>query len=107
MRENLILHALAMEAISEHGKLLQTTINAMYAPHYDVKKIKQVAQSVQNELWRLHQVGMLNLPEARRRPMQGSVDALVKIFQALQNSNFAAMILETHLRIHPQERPRG
>ena len=107
LRENMILHALAMQDSADQGRVVQQAVTALYAPYQDVKKLKQTAKGILDELWRLYHVGRLNVSEARRRRATGSVDGIVKIYHALEKSSFFDMIREQHFCINPSERPRA
>ena len=96
-----------MEGIAQHGLRVQERVVAALAPHYDRKKLRNVASDMLRELWRLKQIAQLDYQALHQRQPHGSVDAIAKIYHALEKSTFFDMIREKHFQINPGERPRG
>lgn len=107
LRESMILSALSMQGVAEHGRATEAAITSALAPHYDKKKLKEVCRNLLQELWRLHRVEQLDYVALRKSRPQGSVDGIAKIYHALEKSKFFDMVREAHFRINPEERHRG
>jgi hypothetical protein len=103
----MILSAISMQESAEHGRLVQTSITNLLAPHYDQKKLQQILKEMLGELWKMHRISQLDRRELYRKRPGGSIDGIVKIYHALEKSTFFDMIREEHYRINPKERPHA
>jgi hypothetical protein len=100
----MLLSAVEAEIVARHGIEVNTVQSILFAPHLNPKKIKQMAAAVDREIMRLHCISVFDLPGAKKFAAKGSLDALAKLYQSLEKSQFFDMIREEHFNINPGER---
>ena len=103
LRENSLLLALDLLLSAEHARMVSQTAFTMQAPHLDHKRMDKNIENMQKSMQYWLELMSFNI---RVRPpfARGSVDALAKLYKAMQKSAFFDMIREQHFRINPEAR---
>ena len=107
LRECLILMGISLQAHAEHQTRATQTTAGLYAPSASAASLRKAGSEINRELWRLHQVALMDVGALVRKGAKGSVDAFAKLYQALQKTKFFDMIREMHFNINPEERTYG
>ena len=104
IREQLILNAVEMQMIADHGRACQHIQASLLAPNLKPSGLKGMLDQLKNELGRLYQISLLD-PHGAQRAARGGAKAIATLYRALQKSKLFDLIREQHFEMNPQERP--
>lgn len=107
LRERLIISALDMEEAGMQGMAHETISTIFAAPVADPKRFKAHSKQMHRMVTHWHSIKTLDYDALERPVVKGSIDAMAKLYKALERSDFFDVIRETHFKINPEERPDG
>jgi len=106
LRENFILAAVEIEHFAKRALATEEITGLLAAPYLDRKKVRYQIQEMQRVIHYWFELMGFNT-HIRSPRAQGSVDAVAKLYQALEKSAFFDMIREHHFHLNPEERKRA
>lgn len=99
LRERMILYAMDLEEAATIRKESLQLTSSIVSAHLDPAKVMDVHRKWQAEL--IQAQGLAGLELHVEKMVQGSVDAIAKLYHAMDNSGFFQEVRAIHRRIHP------
>jgi hypothetical protein len=105
LREWLILDGIEAQEVARQSFESQLVQAAAVGSHLDHRKVRKVVEDIEEQLDRMHKIGLMHIHGRIVRKAKGSVDALVQLYQSLQKTEFFDLVREEHYKMNPTERP--